>query len=181
MSKIGKKPVMVPDWVEVTIEKNLIKIKWSQWELLYNFLDCVDLKKEDNQIVVNVSDENKRNIWWLTRTLIHNMVEWVTKWYEKKLLLIWVWYSVKLEGQKLIFSLWLAHKVNFEVSSDIKVSVEQDAKWNYIIGLKCINKEHLWQVAANIRFLKTPEPYKWKWIRYFDEVIKLKAGKSAKK
>jgi len=64
MSKIGKKPVIIPDWVEVIIEKNIIKIKWSQWELSYNFLECVDLKKEDNQIIVNVSDENKRNIWW---------------------------------------------------------------------------------------------------------------------
>jgi len=181
MSKIGKKPVIIPDWVEVIIEKNIIKIKWSQWELSYNFLECVDLKKEDNQIIVNVSDENKRNIWWLTRTLINNMVEWVTKWYEKKLLLMWVWYSVKLEWQKLIFSLGLAHKVNFVIPSDIKISVEQDAKWNYIMTLKCINKEHLWQVAANVRFLKVPEPYKWKWIRYIDEVIKLKAGKSAKK
>ncbi|MFZ2150933.1 MAG: 50S ribosomal protein L6 [Candidatus Absconditicoccaceae bacterium] len=181
MSKIGKKPVIITDGVQVIIEKNIIKIKGPQGELSYNFLDCVDLKQEENQIIVNVSDENKRNIRGLTRTLIHNMVEGVTNGYEKKLLLMGVGYSVKLEGQKLTFSLGLAHKVNFVVPADIKISVEQDAKGNYVMTLKCINKEHLGQVAANIRFLKTPEPYKGKGIRYFDEVIKLKAGKSAKK
>lgn len=181
MSKIGKKSIVIPEWVTVLIEKDIIKIKWPQWELSYNFLDCVDLKQEENKLYVNVLDENKRNIRWLTRTLISNMVEWVTSWYEKKLLLMWVGYTVKLEWQKLVFALWLSHKVNFEVPADMKVWVEQDPKWNYVISIKSINKERLWQVAANIRFLKVPEPYKWKWIRYIDEVIKLKAGKTAKK
>lgn len=181
MSKIWKKPIIIPDGVEVTIEKNLIKVKWPKWELSYNFLDCVNLKKEGNELIVEVLDEEKRNIWGLTRTLISNMVEWVTNWYEKKLLVTWVWYLAKLEWNKLILSLGLSHKVNFEVPKDIQVAVEQDPKWNSIIILKSIDKQNLWEVAANIRFLRPPEPYKWKWIRYINEFVKLKAGKSAKK
>lgn len=181
MSKIGKKPIIVPEWVEVFIEKNLIKIKSAKWELSYNFLDCVSIKKEDNQIIVDVLDQEKRNIRGLTRTLVSNMVEWVTNWYEKKLLITWVWYWAKLEWNKLILSLGFSHKVNFDVPKDIHVTLEQDPKWNSIITLKSIDKQNLWEIAANIRFLKVPEPYKWKWIRYFDEIVKLKAWKSAKK
>lgn len=181
MSKIWKKPIIIPDGVEVTIEKNLIKVKWPKWELSYNFLDCVNLKKEEKELIVEVLDDEKRNIWGLTRTLISNMVEWVTNWYEKKLLVTWVWYLAKLEWNKLVLSLGLSHKVNFEVPKDIEVAVDQDPKWNSIITMKSIDKQNLWEVAANIRFLRPPEPYKGKWIRYFDEVIKLKAGKSAKK
>ncbi|MCF7835059.1 50S ribosomal protein L6 [Candidatus Gracilibacteria bacterium] len=181
MSKIGKKPIIIPDGVEVTIEKNLIKVKGPKGELSYNFLDCVNLKKEEKELIVEVLDDEKRNIWGLTRTLISNMVEGVTNGYEKKLLVTGVGYLAKLEGNKLVLSLGLSHKVNFEVPKDIEVAVDQDPKGNSIITMKSIDKQNLGEVAANIRFLRPPEPYKGKGIRYFDEVIKLKAGKSAKK
>ena len=98
-----------------------------------------------------------------------------------KLLVMWVGYSVKMEGKKLIFLLWFSHKINFEVPEDIEAKVEQDAKGNFIITLHSIHKQHLGECAAKIKALRKPEPYKGKWIRYFGEEIKLKAGKAAKK
>ena len=109
------------------------------------------------------------------------MVEWVTHWYEKKLLIMWVWYGAKLEWQNLILSIGFSHKVKFPIPSSIQIRVEQDPKWNTVLTLNGIDKQYLWEIASNIKALKKPEPYKWKWIRYFDQFIKLKPGKAAKK
>jgi large subunit ribosomal protein L6 len=117
----------------------------------------------------------------LTRTLVANMVEGVSAGYEKKLMITWVGYGAKLEGKKIILSIWYSHKVDFVVPQNIEVAMEQDIKGNTIITMKGIDKQYLWEVAAKLKALKKPEPYKGKGIRYFDEYIKLKPGKATKK
>lgn len=181
MSKIGKKSIILPEGVELHINWADVSVKWPKGELKYTLNEWVSITQEANEVKVAVDSTEKRNLWWLARTLINNMVVWVSQWYTKKLLLQWVWYSVKLEWTHLNFALWLSHRVNFEIPSDMTSTVEQDAKWNYAITVSWIDKQRVWEVSAQIRGLKKPEPYKWKWIRYSDEYIKLKPGKAAKK
>jgi large subunit ribosomal protein L6 len=180
MSKIWKKPIIIPAGVEVTVENNIVKVKWPKGELSEKILDCVKIEKWENEITLSVSNDEDRKFRGLSRTLIANMIEWVTNWYEKKLLIIGVWYGWQVQWRTLVLSLWYAHKVNYQIPAWIEMKTEQDPKWNTIIILNSINKQLIWEVAAKIRSYKKPEPYKWKWIRYFDEFIKLKPGKSAK-
>ncbi len=181
MSKIWKKPINIPSGVDIVIENNLVTVKWPKWELSEKILDCVVVKKEENNILLSIENDDDKKFRWLSRTLIANMVEWVTNWYEKKLLIIGVWYWAQLQWNKLILSLWLSHKVNYELPKEIEAKTEQDPKWNTIITLNSINKQLIWEVASKLRWFKKPEPYKWKGIRYMDEFIKLKPGKSAGK
>ncbi len=181
MSKVGKKVIVLPSGVEATLQGHLLSIKGPKGTLSYTFLDGVQVTIENNELSVFVADEEKKNLWGLTRTLISNMVVGVTQGYQKKLMVMWVWYWAQLEWKKIILSLWFSHKVNFEVPQTIEVAIEQDPKWNTIITLNGIDKQYLWEVAARIKALKKPEPYKGKWIRYFDEYIKLKPGKATKK
>ena len=181
MSKVGKKLIALPSWVETTLQDNHLTIKGPKGTLSYDLLDGVQFSLEDNQIKILVLDEEKKNLRGLTRTLVANMVEGVTHGYEKKLLVLGVGYGAKLEGKKLILSLGFSHKVNFVVPDSIEVKVEQDVKGNAIIILSGIDKQYLGEVTAKLKALKKPEPYKWKGIRYSDEVIKLKPGKASKK
>lgn len=181
MSKVGKKLILLPSWVETTLENNHVTVKGPKGTLSYDLLDGVELSVEDNHIKIFVADEEKKNLRGLTRTLVSNMVEGVTNGYEKKLLVLGVGYGAKLEGKKLVLSLGFSHKVNFEVPAGIEVKVEQDVKGNAIIILSGIDKQYLGEIAASLKALKKPEPYKWKGIRYSDEVIKLKPGKASKK
>jgi len=181
MSKIGKLPITIPEGVEVTITNNLVKVKWPKGELEYQGLDCVKIKQEESTVVVTIDNDDNKKFRGLTRTLIANMVEWVTKWYEKKLHIIWVGYWAKIQGNKIDLALWLSHKVIFELPELVSAKVEQDPKWNTILTFTSIDKQLIGEVAAKIRDLRKPEPYKGKGIRYFGEEIKLKAGKAAKK
>lgn len=181
MSKIGKKPIIIPEGVDIQLEGKLVKVKGPKGELSYEALDCVGIKKEENTVVVSIDHDDNKKFWGLTRTLIANMVEGVTNGYEKKLHIIGVGYGAQLQGKKLVLSLGFSHKINFEVPDGIEVSVEQDPKGNSILTLKSIDKQLLGEVAAKIKAYKKPEPYKGKWIRYFGEFIKLKPGKAAKK
>lgn len=181
MSKVGKKVIALPTGVEATLQGQLLSVKGPKGTLTYTLLDGVQVTIENNELTVFVADEEKRNLWGLTRTLVANMVEWVTHGYEKKLLIMWVGYGAKLEGKKLVLSIGYSHKVNFEIPQIIETTVEQDIKWNTIVTMKGIDKQYLGEVAAKLKALKTPEPYKGKGIRYFDEYIKLKPGKATKK
>ncbi|MDD3262321.1 MAG: 50S ribosomal protein L6 [Candidatus Absconditabacteria bacterium] len=181
MSKIGKKPIIIKDGVEIKIDKKTVFVKGPKGELSYTLLDGVNAKVNEGAIEISIESDDKKNLRGLTRTLVSNMVDGVTTGFEKKLLVMGVGYAVKKEGNALQLSLGLSHKVKFEVPSSIQSEVEQDAKGNYVIILKSIDKQHLGEVASKIRDLRKPEPYKGKGIRYFDEVVKLKAGKTAKK
>lgn len=181
MSRIWKLPVNVPADVNVNITDKTIVVKWPKWELSYTFPEQVNVVNSDNIITVSVVSDEFKNLWGLVRSLIFNMVVWVTQWYSKKLIVIWVWYNVKLEWKKLVLNLWYSHPIDYPLPDWISANVEKDPKGNTILTIEWINNQIVWQVAANIRSLRLPEPYKGKWVRYEWEVIKLKAWKTAKK
>lgn len=181
MSKIGKKIIEIPAGVELQINGSTVVVKGPKWELSHTFAPWVIIAVEDNKAITSVETEDQRNLRGLSRTLLANMIEGVTNGYEKKLLIMGVGFSVKLEGKKFTFALGFSHKIDFDVPQNIDAKVEQDPKGNFIITLTCIDKQYIWEYAAKIKALRPPEPYKGKGIRYFGEVIKLKAGKAAKK
>lgn len=181
MSKVGKKAIKIPAGVELQINGSVVSVKGPKWQLSHTFVKGVSISVEWDHAITAVENEDQRNLRGLSRTLLINMITGVTEWYEKKLLIMGVGYVAKLEGDKFVFSLWFSHKINFAIPTGIAATVEQDPKGNYIITLKGIDKQYLGEYAAKVKALKKPEPYKWKWIRYFDEYIKLKPGKAAKK
>ena len=124
MSKIWKKVIVIPQWVEVNVKDWLVSVKWPKWQLSEKILDFVKVEVKDWNIVTSIDNDENKKFRWLSRTLIMNMVDGVTKWYEKKLLVIWVWYNAKLEWKKIVLSLWLSHKVNFDIPEWIVAKVE---------------------------------------------------------
>lgn len=182
MSKIWKKPIIIPSGVSVVIKNNIITVEWPKWKLEMNYHPKVQINIDWSQITFSVESEDDRNLRWLTRTLVQNLVQWVNETFTKKLLVLWVWYTAKLSNpSELELALWYSHKIYFKLPQSIKASMEKDSKWSDIIVLSSIDKQLLWQISSDIRNLRRPEPYKGKWIRYIDETIKLKAGKAAKK
>ncbi len=184
MSRVWKLPIQLPTWVEVNINSNTVTVKGPKWELKYDFLPYVTVKVEENgwkkEVIVDLVEGSAPQFWGLTRALVANMVEWVSNWYKKELMVLGVWYNAKLEWKKLVLSLWLSHKVFYEAPNEVKITMEKWPKGEDIIVIEWIDKQKVWEVAAKIRALKKPEPYKWKGIRYKDEIVKLKAGKAAK-
>lgn len=181
MSKLWKRSIPLPTWVNVTCDANHVIVRWPKWTLEHTLPEQVSLHLDEKLISLSVWSQDDFALRWLSRALVSNMVEWVSVWFSKKLLILWVWYWVKAQWKKLEFSLWFSHKVHFELPWDVDVVLEKDVKWNDIMVLSSISKHSLWSASAKIRSFKVPEPYKWKWIRYSDEIIKLKAGKTSKK
>ena len=181
MSRIGKNPIQIPSGVDVKVDGNTIKVKWPKGELEYTYPNGVNVDIEDNQIKVSIESDNYRNFWGLVRTLIANMIEWVTKWFKKELLVIWVGYNAKMQGDTLVLSLGFSHPVEYKAPKGITITVDKAPKAQAKIIVEGIDKQKVWEVAAKIRAFKKPEPYKGKGIRYADEVIKLKQGKTAGK
>lgn len=177
MSKIGRKPIEIPNGVECEITDKVIKTKGPKGELSLEFDSKIKVKKTDNQIVVERANNSKpaRALHGLTRQLIENNIIGVSKGFEKKLEVKGVGYRVSLAGNKLNLSLGYSHPVEFVAPETITFAVEKN-----VIIVKGINKQLVGQITAQIRKLRPPEPYKGKGIRYIDEVIKKKAGKSAK-
>lgn len=181
MSKVGKVPVKIPSGVSVTVKDNIIQVKGPKGELSQSLPTDIQLENKDDVITVRVSTVDSSNLRWLARVLIHNMIVGVTQWFERKLLVLGVWFSAKIEGTTLVLNLWFSHPVKYTASKGIQVQVEKDPKGNSVIILQGIDKQLIGQTAAQIREIKKPEPYKGKGIRYLGEVVKMKAGKTSKK
>ena len=182
MSKIWKKPISIPSWVKLSISDSIITVEWAKWKLAMNYSSKVNIDINETEVLFSVNSLDDWNLRWLTRTLVNNLVLWVSDAFTKKLLVLGVWYTAKLsKPNELELALGYSHKVYFKLPDDIKCSMEKDSKGSDIIILNSIDKQLLGQIASDIRNLRKPEPYKGKWIRYSDEVIKLKAGKAAKK
>ena len=181
MSKIGKKPLVIPQGVEVDLKETAVQVKGPKGTLDLNLPYGVKIEKNESELVFSILDDQYKNLWGLARTLVANMVEGVSNGYEKKLLIIGVGHSAKVEGKTLVLSLGYAHKVNFPIPERIEIRTEQDPKGNTVVFISGISKELVGEVAAKVRSMKKPEPYKGKGIRYFDEFVKIKPGKSAKK
>lgn len=180
MSRIGKKPIEIPSGVTVTIDQHTVSVKGPKGETRLDIHPKMEVKREDNRIVVERTSENRiyRSLHGLTRSLILNMIIGVTKGFEKSLDISGIGYKAILQGKKLVFTLGYSHPVNFELPEGIEASV--DPKQTQIT-IKGIDKYKVGQVSANIRGLKKPEPYKGKGIMYTGERIRRKVGKAGKK
>lgn len=180
MSRIGKLPIVIPEGVTITQQDAVVTVKWPKGELTQSVPEGVVVTIGDEVVVTIVADDYK-NLRWLMRTLIFNMVEGVTNGFEKKLQVLGVWYSAKVQGQKIILQLGLSHPVHHEVPDGITAQVDKDPKGNDMIILQGIDKQLVGEQAAKIKAYRKPEPYKWKGIRYLGEYVKIKAGKTAGK
>ena len=181
MSRIGKNPVNVPSGVTVTINGSTISIKGPKGELTRDFHPNMKIELADNQLTVTRPNDLKlnRSLHGLTRTLLSNMVEGVTKGYEKQLEILGVGYRAAIAGSKLTLSLGFSHPVEFAIPKSITIELDKDKK--NILIIKGFDKELLGETAANIRGFRPPEPYKGKGIRYVGEYVAQKAGKAAGK
>jgi large subunit ribosomal protein L6 len=179
MSRIGKKPVQLPDKVQLSIKGDVISVKGPKGNLERLLHPAIEI--EINDKVVNVKtdtgDKKKVALQGLFRSLVANMVTGVTQGYEKKLILSGIGYRAETSAKSLILNIGFSNPVDFVIPDGIQASVDKNTE----ITLSGINKELLGQVAANIRDLRPPEPYKGKGIMYADERIIRKAGKTAGK
>ena len=180
MSRIGRHPVAIPAGVTVEIaEKNVVTVKGPKGTLVRELPVEMEIKKEGEEVIVTRPNDLKKmkSLHGLTRTLIQNMIIGVTEGYQKKLEVNGVGYRAAKQGKKLTLSLGYSHPVEMEDPEGIEVTVDGQ---NLII-VKGIDKEKVGQYAAEIREKRAPEPYKGKGIKYVDEVIRRKVGKTGKK
>lgn len=179
MSRIGRLPVEIPAGVEVTIaEGNLVTVKGPKGTLTRQMAQEMTITQEDGKIVVTRPNDLKRNksLHGLTRTLLHNMVIGVTQGFEKKLVIEGVGYRAAKQGKELNLTLGYSHPVIMVDPEGIETEVPNQLE----IIVRGLSKEAVGQFAAEIRFKRPPEPYNGKGIRYADEVIRRKEGKTGK-
>lgn len=178
MSRVGKKPLLIPSGVQVTVADGTIAVKGPKGELKQALHPRVTVKIEGSELTVSVKDEQNikdRALWGLFRRLVENMVEGVTKGYEKKLEINGVGYRASVAGKILKVDAGYSHDVDFDIPVGITIAVEKN-----IITVAGIDKQLVGETAARIRAIRKPEPFLGKGIKYADEVIKRKAGKTAK-
>jgi len=180
MSRIGKQTITIPAGVTITQGADgAIVVKGSKGELSYTPKAFVKVEIKENELAVTRVDDSKqaRSFHGLTRTLIQNMVTGVTKGFEKRLEVNGVGYRAQVQGNKLVLNLGYSHPIEHLIPEGITVKMSEDKK-NMII-VSGIDKQKVGQVAAEIRSYRKPEPYKGKGIKYEDEYIRRKAGKTA--
>ena len=179
MSRIGRLPVTVPTGVEVTIDGQDVTVKGPKGTLSHSVASPISVQRGDDGAiaVVRPDDERRsRSLHGLTRTLIANMVQGVTEGYEKKLEIVGTGYRVQAKGSDLEFALGFSHPVVVKAPEGISFTVDGVTRLS-VLG---IDKQQVGEVAANIRKLRKPDPYKGKGVRYEGEQIKLKVGKTGK-
>lgn len=178
MSRIGKKPIEIPSGVTITNDNNTVTVKGPKGELTRSFNSDMMIAIEENVLTVSRPSESKehRTIHGTTRSLLANMVEGVSKGFEKGLELIGVGYRAQKQGNKLVLNVGYSHPVEIEPEAGVEVEVPSNTK----VIVKGINKERVGALAANIRDVRPPEPYKGKGIRYEGEYVRRKEGKTGK-
>ena len=179
MSRIGLKPIPVPSGVEIKVgDGNVVTVKGPKGELKQELAPELTLEQKDGEVLVHRPTESKKHksLHGLTRTLLYNMVEGVTKGYEKVLLIEGTGYRAAKNGKKLTLSLGYSHPIEMEDPSGIEVEVPQQTK----IIIRGIDKQQVGNYAAVLRAFRKPEPYKGKGVRYENEVIRRKVGKTGK-
>ncbi len=180
MSRIGKKPIAVPSGVEVKIEGNLVKVKGPKGSLQRELHPTIKAKVDAGQVQVALAEEGNTDasrFHGLSRTLIANMIEGVHKGYERRLTLVGVGYRAAKQGKALNLSLGYSHPIVFEAAPGVDLDVDK----NTTVIVKGASKELVGETAAKIRGLRAPEPYHGKGVRYEDEKIVTKVGKSGGK
>lgn len=184
MSRVGLAPISIPAGVEVNVsDKNVVSVKGSKGELTQAIDPNLSVKIEDGTLNVERHTEQKdhKAKHGLYRSLINNMIEGVSKGYEKKLELVGVGYRASHQGQILTLALGFSHPIVFQLPDEVKVATESERGKNPIVTLTSHDKQLIGQVAAKIKSLRKPEPYKGKGVRFVGEYIRRKAGKSAAK
>ena len=178
MSRIGRLPIDVPAAVTVTVDGQDVTVKGPKGELALTVAAPIEVKLEDGQLLVTRPDDERvsRSLHGLTRTLIANQIIGVTEGYAKSLEVVGTGYRVQSKGAGVEFALGYSHSITVEPPAGISFEVEGNNK----LTVKGIDKQAVGEVAANIRKLRKPEPYKGKGVRYLGEVVRRKAGKSGK-
>ena len=175
MSRVGKKPVAVPSGVTATVDGQLIKVKGSKGELSFVVPENVSVAMEDGAVAVNPRDETKdaRAKWGMSRSQVANLVEGVTKGFERKLEINGVGYRAAVAGKVLKLSLGYSHDVEYPIPTGITITTPKPTE----VVVAGIDKRQVGQTAAEIREFRSPEPYKGKGVKYADEFIFRKEGK----
>ncbi|MDP6566468.1 MAG: 50S ribosomal protein L6 [Alphaproteobacteria bacterium] len=175
MSRIGSKPVEIPDGVNVELAGRDLTVKGKLGELSMRFVELVDVAQEDNAIVVKPGDDSKqaRAMWGMQRSLAQNLVTGVSEGFNKSLEIQGVGYRAAVQGRTLSMQLGHSHDINFAIPDGIDVECERPT----LIKVTGIDKQQVGQVAAEIRGFRPPEPYKGKGVRYVDEYVFRKEGK----
>jgi len=178
MSRIGRLPIAIPAGVDVKIDGSAVSVKGPKGELALTIASPIEAKIEDGQILVTRPDDERasRSLHGLTRTLISNQIIGVTEGYTKGLEIVGTGFRVAAKGASLEFALGFSHSITVDPPAGISFTVEGNTKIT-VVG---IDKQAVGEVAANIRKLRKPEPYKGKGVRYAGEVVRRKAGKSGK-
>jgi large subunit ribosomal protein L6 len=179
MSRIGKLPIEIPKGVKINFVDSVLTVQGPNGKLSRVIMPCVTLNISETSLEVTRNDEatSSRAAHGLTRTLINNMVTCVTKGFQTDLEINGVGYRAEVKGKELVLSLGYSHPVNFPIPEGIAIEVEKMTK----LSVKGYDKEMVGQTAAKIRSFRGPEPYKGKGIKYADETILRKAGKTGKK
>lgn len=183
MSRIGKAPVSIPTGVEVKIANGLVTVKGAKGELFQKVDTDITVAIEEGNVVLTRPTDQKRHraLHGLYRALIANMVKGVSEGYKTEQELVGVGYRAANKGQMLELSLGYSHNISFELPKEIKVTTTNEKGQNPKVIMECADKQLLGLVAAKIRSLRKPEPYKGKGIKFSGEVLRRKAGKSAAK
>ena len=179
MSRIGKLPIILPQGTEAKISDKTVTIKGPKGELkeAIHKIAIVTMNGQEISVsVANQEDKKEKSLWGLTRSLIYNMVVGVNSGYEKKLEINGVGYRASVSGDAVVLNLGYSHPINFSLPAGIVAKVEKN-----IITIQGIDKQLVGETAAQIRRLRKPEPYKGKGIKYSDEIVRRKAGKTSAK
>ena len=175
MSRVGKSPIAVPAGAEIQINAGLVTVKGPLGTLTHNLHPLVSLKQEGTQLVVSRNDESRESnaLSGTTRAIVNNMVNGVTKGFERKLNLVGVGYRAAAQGTTLKLQLGFSHDVIYQLPEGVKAETPTQTE----ILIKGSNKQQVGQVAAEVRAYRSPEPYKGKGVRYSDEVVIIKETK----
>ncbi|MEW5744722.1 MAG: 50S ribosomal protein L6 [Nitrospirota bacterium] len=180
MSRIGKKPIAIPQGVNVEVKQDVVRVKGPKGELSYTFPEGITVTAKDGTVVVERQGDEQRHraLHGLARSLVANMVSGVSQGYTRVLEITGIGYRAQVKGSKLAFTLGYSHPIEFDLPPGVTAKADEKQT---TITLSGIDKQVLGQVAANVRKLRAPDAYKGKGVRYAGERIKLKAGKTGKK
>ena len=174
MSRIGKKPIPLPPHVEVGIAENSVQVKGPKGQLQVDIPPGIHIERRDSQLLALRENDFHSAMHGLIRSLLANAVMGVTQGFQKDLEIVGIGYRAELKGKSVLFTLGYSHPIEFPIPEGIQIAVERQTR----IAVNGIDKQKVGQVAANIRFLRPPDPYKNKGIRYLGEVLRKKVGKT---
>ena len=179
MSRVGKKEITIPEKTSVDYKDRVVVVKGEKGSLTRTIHPAVDLEIKDNTISVIIEQEDRktRSLQGLTRSLVANMVDGVSKGFERVLEINGIGYRAEMKGSSIVLNLGYSHPIDFPLPDGISATVDK----NNVIRLSGIDKERVGQTAASIRKLRKPEPYKGKGVKYAEEYIQRKAGKTGTK